>query len=245
MKRLVRLAWLSLLVLHLSLHLLPHSPANALVGGDTIDLALQRHIVVVRSTKSVCTGVVMAQDIVLTAAHCAASADAIQVGGNRGWGDMTAPPVGLSSVTKIVHHPQYDPLKDDSPDLAILKLQQPLPYRFVPAFFGASTPANGTNLIAAGYGKSSDADTKGGMILRMVVLRVSYAGRGYIALAGASLQASGANHGDSGGPVFTYRGMHDLVAIIVASSIGRQTMAIAVAPNYGWIKETISALSTP
>ena len=45
-------------------------PAAALVGADLADLSLQRYTVSVASSKGKCTGVVLAQDIVLTAAHC-------------------------------------------------------------------------------------------------------------------------------------------------------------------------------
>ena len=45
-------------------------PAGALVGADVADRAVQRYTVVVASAKGRCSGVVLAQDIVLTAAHC-------------------------------------------------------------------------------------------------------------------------------------------------------------------------------
>ena len=43
--------------------------------------------------------------------------------------------------------------KSGWPDLALLKLEKPLPDRFIPAYFGGYTPHNGDGLIAAGYGE--------------------------------------------------------------------------------------------
>ena len=63
----------------------------------------------------------------------------------------------------------------------------------------------------------------------------------YLTLTGVGESAAGAAPGDSGGPVFTYRGMYALVAIMVAGS-GRHTIAIAIAPNYAWIRETMEKL---
>ena len=48
--------------------------------------------------------------------------------------------------------------------------------------------------------------------------------------------------GDSGGPLFTYRGMHTLVGLISAGN-DRQTSAVALVTYYGWIKETQEKLS--
>jgi hypothetical protein len=127
------------------------APANALVGGDLVDISLQRYTVAIRSTKGGCTGVVLAQDIVLTAAHCTQNAQNLWVGGNRGWGSLNNPPVGLSAVTENVQHPRYNPDKAGSPDLALLKLEKPLPDRFLPAFLGARMPDSGDGLIATGY----------------------------------------------------------------------------------------------
>jgi hypothetical protein len=216
-------------------------PVDALVGADFVDLSVQRFTVAVRSTKGSCTGVVLAQDIVLTAAHCARDAPNLWVGGDRGWGDLSNPPVGLSPVREAVAHPRFDPGQRASPDIALLKLEKPLPDRFLPAFIGAPIPEEGENLIAVGYGESMPNDPTGGSILRMVILRVARQYSGYLLLAGVRQEDSGSGRGDSGGPVFTYRAMYGLVAVIVGHA-ERSTIAIAIAPNYAWIKETMEKL---
>ena len=216
-------------------------PARALVGADIADLSLQRYTVAVASSIGKCTGVVLARDIVLTAAHCTEAAAKLRVGGNRGYGDPTAPPVDLSSVTQIIQHPRYNAKLPGSPDLAILKLAKPLPDRFSPAYFGGPVPGNGDNLIAVGYGKSAAVDPKAGTILRMVLLRVSGRFPTYVTLVSSREEAAEAGAGDSGGPVFAYRGMTALVAIMVGRA-SFETVAIPIAPNFSWINETMEKL---
>jgi hypothetical protein len=48
-------------------------------------------------------------------------------------------------------------------------------------------------------------------------------------------------HIQSGTPVFTYRGIHALVGIIVGGW-PNYAVAVAIAPNYAWIKETMEKL---
>jgi secreted trypsin-like serine protease len=222
--------------------LLSGGPAGALVGADVADRTVQRFTVVVAGAKGRCSGVVLAPDIVLTAAHCVRRGERLQVGGTLGGGYQTLPSSLLGAVAEIVQHPLYRPGDSGSPDLAILKLTRPLPDRFVPAVLNPRTPGVGDDLIAAGYGKSSGDSA--GMVLRMVLLRVSHSIRGWVILTGVGEDASGAGSGDSGGPVFAYRGMHSLVGLMVAVS-GKQTKAVALAAHHGWITETMRKLAAP
>jgi hypothetical protein len=217
-------------------------PAAALVGADLADLSLQRYTVSVASSKGKCTGVVLAQDIVLTAAHCTHDMKNLVVGGNRGSGGPTDPPVPLSPVAQTIENPAYNEKLPGSTDLAVLKLAKPLPDRFSPVFFGGPVPRNDDDLIAVGYGKNAAVDPRAGTILRMVLLRVSGKFPTYYTLVRSGEETAEAGAGDSGGPVFTYRGMTALVAIMVGYSSHR-TVAIPIAPNFSWINETMAKLS--
>ena len=135
------------------------------------------------------------------------------------------------------------PRDSGSPDLAILKLAKPLPDRFVAAVLNPRVPGVGDDLIAAGYGKSAPG-IPAGVVLRMVLLRVSQSIRGWVILGSVGEDASGAGSGDSGGPVFAYRGMHSLVGLMVGVS-GKQTKAVALAAHYDWIRETMRKLAAP
>jgi len=220
--------------------LLAGGPASALVGADVADRTVQRFTVVVAGAKGRCSGVVLAPDIVLTAAHCVRRGERLQVGGNLGGGYQT----GLGPVAEIVQHPLYTPGDSGSPDLAILKLAKPLPDRFVPAVLNPRSPSIGDDLIVAGYGKSAAGDSAASLVLRMVLLRVSHSIRGWVVLTSVGEDASGAGSGDSGGPVFAYRGMHSLVGLMVGVS-GKQTKAVALSAHYDWIRETVRKLSVP
>ena len=130
------------------------------------------------------------------------------------------------------------------PDLAILKLANPLPDRFVPAVLNPRSPGVGDDLIVAGYGKGAIGDSGASIVLRMVLQRVSNQLGGWVILTSVGEDASGAGPGDSGGPVFAYRGMHSLVGLMVGVS-GKRTKAVALATHYNWIKETMQKLSAP
>jgi hypothetical protein len=240
----MRQAILANVLVALALPLLVCGPASALVGADIADRTVQRYTVLVASAKGRCSGVVLAQNVVLTAAHCVQGTSNLQVGGNLGGGYQTLRPSALSPVIETVQHPLYRLTDAGSPDLAILKLAKPLPDRFIPAVLNPRYLKIGDDLIAAGYGKSAANDAKAGTVLRMVLLRVSQTIKGWVILVRVGEDASGAGPGDSGGPVFAYRGMHSLVALIVGVSQDR-TRAVALASHYGWIKETVEKLSAP
>jgi hypothetical protein len=221
--------------------------SEALIGADIADRSIHRYTVVVGSAKGRCTGVVLAQDIVLTAAHCILTGEKLWVSGDQAppgslsaagqGGHQSVRPSQLSAVDEIVQHPLFSRKDAGSPDLAILKLATPLPDRFIPATLGARHLAEGDNLIAAGYGKASADETRPTLVLRMVLLQVTRAFRGWAILTSISEDNAVGAPGDSGGPLFSYRGMHTLVGLIVSVS-DRRTRAVALAAHYSWIKET-------
>jgi len=215
--------------------------ADALVGADVADRTIQRYTIAIGSPKGRCTGVVLAQNIVLTAAHCIVPGDKLWVGDHAGGGSPTIPS-RLSAVVETVSHPLWSRKDAGSPDLAILRLATPLPDRFIPVTLSSRHLAEGDNLIAAGYGKGAAEETRSPLVLRMVLLRVTRAFRGWAILASVGEDRAGGAPGDSGGPLFSYRGMHSLMGLIVSSS-DRQTRAVALAAHYGWIKETQAKLS--
>jgi trypsin len=215
---------------------------KALVGADLADRTIQRYTIAVGSAKGRCTGVVLAQNVVLTAAHCIVPGEKLWVGDNVGGGSQTLAPSRISAVDEIVSHPQFSRGDAGSPDLAILKLATPLPDRFIPATLGSRHLAEGDNLIAAGYGKASAEETRPALVLRMVLLQVTRAFRGWAILTATSEDRAVGAPGDSGGPLFAYRGMHTLVGLIVSVS-DKRTRAVALGAHYSWIKETQERLS--
>jgi hypothetical protein len=211
--------------------------ADALVGADLADRTIARYTIAVGSSKGRCTGVVLAQDIVLTAAHCIVPGEKLWVGDSAGVSPQRIAPSRLAAVEEIVPHPLWSRKDGGSPDLAILKLATSLPDRFIPATVSSRHLAEGDNLIAAGYGKTSADEKRPPLELRAVLLQVTRAFRGWAILTSVGEDRAGGAPGDSGGPLFAYRGMHTLVGLIVSVS-DKQTRAVALAAHYGWIKET-------
>lgn len=216
--------------------------SHALVGADLADRTIQRYTIAIGSAKGRCTGAVLAQNIVLTAAHCIVPGEKLWVGDSAGAAPQSIAPSRLAAVEQIVPHPLWSRKDGGSPDLAMLKLATPLPDRFIPATLGARHLAEGDNLIAAGYGKTSTEEKRPPLELRAVLLHVTRAFRGWAILTSASEDRAVGAPGDSGGPLFAYRGMHSLVGLIVSVS-EKQTRAVALAAHYGWIKETQEKLS--
>ncbi len=215
--------------------LLGCSNAHALTGADPDAVTVQRFTVVVAGTKGRCTGVVLAQDIVLTAAHCLEAGKLRVVTSVR--------PAAFIDVTRAVPHPNYKATERGSPDLAVLQLAKPLPGRFSPAHLEPRWVGEHADLIVAGYGKSADNDKGANPILRTVLQHVATRTSSYLTLTGVGESAAGAAPGDSGGPVFSYRGLYALVAIMVGHA-DRYTIAISIAPNYAWIRQTMERMGS-
>ena len=106
-------------------------PAVALVGGaPEASHSIAQHVVmVVGSDKTFCSGVVIAQDLILTAAQCIHPATKYSIIG------FDAPKT-LKNVASTIVHPDWDvtaALKHQvSADVALLKLAARLPPAYMP-----------------------------------------------------------------------------------------------------------------
>src|SRR6476620_11044182 len=109
-------------------------PASAMVGGaPAVDASAYRSEVMILSDRAnLCSGILLRQDLVLTAAHC------IEPGLGYKLYELDAErkPV-FYDLAKTVVHPQFSKAtfvaNRATPDLALLKLAAPLPPRFLPA----------------------------------------------------------------------------------------------------------------
>src|SRR2546429_6935933 len=98
-------------------HVFSFGTANALVGADVADRTVQRYTVVIASARGRCSGGLLAQDIVLTAAHCIQPGEKFQVGGSLGGGDPNPQP---SPPTPFRQDPGPSPLQPARGRLACL-----------------------------------------------------------------------------------------------------------------------------
>jgi len=236
------------------------SPAAAMVGGAApAPPNVARHVVlVVGSRGNACSGVAVAPDLVLTAAHC------VLPGADYKLVDYDAArrPV-LKDVTRIARHPQFSLATmlahRATADLALMKLAEPLPADMAPAAFGSSLPTEaGGGFIVAGFGVAVRGDGRTAGTLRAA--RLVATGRpGSLqlrlvdAMARNQRSGLGACTGDSGAPVFEDTdGPLTLVGLVSwstapnnAAGCGGLTGVTPLARYRDWITEGARQLGSP
>src|SRR5215510_701782 len=86
---------------------LTSASAPALVGGaPQADQALARHVVLIMGGHSLCSGVAIAADLVLTAAHC------VLANGKYKLVTFEGRRAVVNEVVRVVPHPQFSPRVD-------------------------------------------------------------------------------------------------------------------------------------
>jgi hypothetical protein len=216
----IRLAALALL--------LASTTAGAMVGGAaTADKTIARHVaLIVGSRGTSCTGVVIARNLVLTAAHC------VQAGADYKIVEFDAArhPT-LRDVSLVQSHPQFD-LNTllghrATADVALLRLKAPLPDAFAPAPLASvqKAVAAGDHLLVAGYGLAVRGDGRTGGTIRVAdLVATGQPGTLQIRLVDASTNGVRAGlsacTGDSGAPVFDSSNGHLSVVGLVSWSTG-------------------------
>jgi hypothetical protein len=214
------------LVLILALSLIAH-PAAAIVGGGgaAAENIARAVVTIIGSRGSFCTGSVITQDLVLTAAHCVlpgADYKVILPGET---------PPRLLDIRRIASHPQFNVAAilahRASADVALLRLASPLPAAKAPAPLGApAIPiAVGSRLAIAGVGVTRRGDGKSGGTIRAADLAVTgKPGTLQIRLADPltanTREGLGACTGDSGAPAFEMQGGRAVIVGVVSWSTG-------------------------
>jgi trypsin len=218
--------------------------AVALVGDAApAEWTTARPTIMVFSARGLCSGVVLAQDLVLTAAHCViATTDAKIIG------HIAAAPFRLADVTQVAPHPQFEAEGGPTADLALLKLSKPLPIGFAPAFLATRPVAAGDRLIIVGYGMAVQGDPWSAGTPRMATLIVTRRWDKLLGLRDASGGTISGCGGDSGAPAFAIRGgVPTLVGVVIRAACGApgvipsggaSTVAVPLAPYRDWILET-------
>jgi hypothetical protein len=180
--------------------------APAMVGGaaPASDAIGRSVVVIVGSHGNSCTGVALARDLVLTAAHCVLPGADYKIVEF----DAARRPL-LRDIASIRAHPTFDPKKHRAgADVALLKLAAPLA-RVAPAALGpaGSAVAPGDSFLVAGTGVAIGGDGKSGGTARAATLvATGKPGTLQIRLFDPATKGEsaglGACNGDSGAPVF-------------------------------------------
>jgi Trypsin len=226
-------------------------PAAAIVGGASFaDQAIARHVVIIVGGRNLCTGVAIAPDLVLTAAHCVPSAGKYRLVTFEG----RRPEV--KDVANVAAHPQFSP-RADAPDLALVKLAAPVANLTPVAFSERRVPPSvGDRFIVAGFGVGVQGDRKTAGKLRAVTLVATDrpSSQQFSLVDPQKLGEAagfGVCNGDSGGPVFDERD-RALVGIVSWSArtdgeptCGFVSGVIPLARHRYWIAETAASLGSP
>jgi hypothetical protein len=202
------------------------APAAAMVGGAYVvpDAASRPEVMLVGSHGNFCTGVAIARDLVLTAAHCVpAGAQFKQVEL-----DGSGKPV-LKDVLGVARHPQFN-LKTmlahrATADVALVKLAKPLAITPAPLIAPRGRVPVGERFAVYGYGMAAASDASTSGTLRGVTLTATgQPGNLQLRLVdpatGGKRAGLGACTGDSGGPVYADAGGTFAVYGVVSWSTG-------------------------
>jgi secreted trypsin-like serine protease len=203
------------------------SPAAAIVGGGGAPAeAIARSVVtIIGSRGTFCSGSVIAQDLVLTAAHC------VMPGAEYKIIIPGETPPRLLDVRRVASHPQFNVASilahRASADVALLQLAAPLPATKAPAPLASPLiPVQpGSRLTIAGVGVTKRGDGKSGGTIRAADLAVTgKPGTLQIRLADPltnnARDGLGACTGDSGAPAFEMQAGRAVIVGVVSWSTG-------------------------
>jgi hypothetical protein len=210
-------------------------------------------VMVVDARGDLCTGTALAPDLVLTAAHCVAGRDRIEV---KAYQTGTAIP-----ARAVALHPRFDlgayNASRATADLALVKLAGALPDIVIPAALGEARRVQaGETLTIAGFGTVEAGSPRGLGVPRQAKLTVtgrpgSLQIRLYDAATRNLRAGLGACTGDSGAPVYDGDGPL-LIGVVSWSTAPRDeegcgglTGVTPLLAYRGWILDTARKFNAP
>jgi hypothetical protein len=201
------------------------APALAITGSRSApsEAAARAVVTIVGSHGNVCSGSLIAANIVLTAAHCIAPGTSYRVI------DYTTAPPRLLTAQSVLTHPQYNAqamaAHRATADVALLRLPSPVPSK-APAPFGAPRlPVMlGAHFTVAGIGVTSSNGDDVGTVRAAALTVTGQPGVLQIRLVDPLTQNKSAGMGgctgDSGAPAFEDQNGRSVIVGVVSWSTG-------------------------
>lgn len=206
-------------------------PSHAITGSRSApsEASARAVVTVIGSRGNVCTGSLIAPNIVLTAGHCITPNTSYRVI------DYTTQPPRLISTQKIATHPQYNAqaiaAHRATADVALLQLPSSVPNK-APGVFGAPRLpiVTGAPLTVVGIGATSSGSDSGVGTARAAGLVVTgkpgtLQVRLVDPLTDNKRAGIGACTGDSGAPVFENQNGTNVIVGVVSWSTGANNAA--------------------
>lgn len=225
------------------------SENSGIIGGTVVPSTseLSKSIVLLYDNKGfICTGSIIAANVVLTAAHCVEDVSEMNVifdvkirsGAERRLAD------------KFIIHSSWATNQNnqfDNGDIALLHYKGTTPKGYKPATLlkDKTKLINGAKVLLAGYGiTDDDADDSG--ILRQVNVTIAKSNFGKTEIAMEQRDGRGACQGDSGGPAYINVAGKNL--LFGVTSRGAEKCAIfgiytSTLPYQSWIDKGVQTLS--
>jgi secreted trypsin-like serine protease len=223
------------------------SPAHAVIGGQPENGSLAaRTLIILSSNGGVCTAVVLANDVLATAAHCVTGPHEHRAHYRAADGT----PVLLEIAAKTIH-PQYDAdaiaTRRRSIDLALVRLAEPLPARFEPAILATGNVREGGVVTLAGYGTTDESDKSGRSMgtfnaVELTVVEPYGPSSILLWLSDARSTGRGGCQGDSGGPIAFGENVVALSTWTTGEgkrNCGTLSQGVRLDPQRAWIDATL------
>lgn len=180
----------------------------SIVGGAPVrgNDPIAKSIVALKAGGALCTGSIIDDDLIVTAAHCvdgAVSKMSVVFGLSASDG-KTARVVGKEVPAEYSGHATGR----DQYDIALIRFEGPLPsgYRKAKLLSAGAELSNGDRVVLAGYGITDALAGTGSGELRKTAVKIKDAGFARTEVLLDQTEGTGACHGDSGGPAFVEEG---------------------------------------